>query len=281
MKNLLTLSLFTGFLCLSSAVFGQGDSFKTVTFDSLDGLKVTADLYQPGQDASRPMIVLCHQAGWSRGEYREIAPKLNTMGFNCLAIDQRSGKAVNNVENATAAAATSAGKDTGYVSAEQDMVAAINHVREAGMAEGKVILWGSSYSSALALRIAGQQPELIDGVLSFAPGEYFGSFQKPSDWIASSAKNIAVPAFVTSAKDEYRNWSAIFDAIDQESKVKFLPSSKGNHGSRALWQRFDDNQSYWDAVTPFLQQFLNDGTETTDGSGDKEGSGSGSGSKKN
>ncbi len=52
---------------------------------------------------------------------------------------------------------------------EQDMIAAIQWAR-ANHAEGKLLLWGSSYSSALALRIAGEHPEEIDGVLAFAPG---------------------------------------------------------------------------------------------------------------
>ena len=34
-----------------------------------------ADLYI-AHDASAPFILLFHQAGWSRGEYLEIAPKL-------------------------------------------------------------------------------------------------------------------------------------------------------------------------------------------------------------
>ena len=35
----------------------------------------------------------------------------------------------------------------------------------------KVIIWGSSYSSALALKIAGDGRVKVDAVLSFAPGE--------------------------------------------------------------------------------------------------------------
>ena len=52
-----------------------------------------------GLPANAPVLVLFHQAGWSRGEYREIAPKLNELGYICLAIDQRSGKGVNGVAN--------------------------------------------------------------------------------------------------------------------------------------------------------------------------------------
>lgn len=74
---------------------------KEVSFPSEDGLKVTADLYGL-EDSGAPMIVLFHQANWSRGEYREIAPKLNAMGFACLAVDQRSGREAEGVVNETA-----------------------------------------------------------------------------------------------------------------------------------------------------------------------------------
>ena len=74
-------------------------SFTQVEFPAADELMITGDLYLAHEDKSTPFIVLCHQANWSRGEYREIAPKLNELGFNCLAIDQRSGKSVNDIDN--------------------------------------------------------------------------------------------------------------------------------------------------------------------------------------
>ena len=229
--------------------------FTLLTFKSLDGLPVTAELYAPHVDKQTPFIVLCHQAGWSRGEYREIAPKLNELGFNCVAIDQRSGQGVNGIANETAKKAAADSKPQTFVDAEQDMVAAIKWARE-NQATGKVILWGSSYSSALALRIAGEQPDLVDGVLSFAPGEYFVRFGKPADWIASSAAKIKSPAFITSAKKEWDNWKRIYETIPGNDKVKFLPNSTGNQGSRALWEKFDDHDAYWKSVKEFLTQFV-------------------------
>lgn len=230
-------------------------AWEEVTFPSADGLEITGDLYLGHGAKSTPFLLLCHQAGWSRGEYREIAPKLVALGFHCLAIDQRSGGTVNGVANETAKRAKAQGLDDTYVHAEPDVLAALKHVR-AEWAEGKVILWGSSYSSALALRIAGEHPDLVDGVLAFAPGEYFERFGKPKDWITTSAKKIRVPAFVTSAKKEHRQWKAIYDAIPSQDKAMFLPETKGNHGSRALWEEFDDSDAYWAEVEQFLNRFL-------------------------
>ena len=246
----------------------------TLQFESADGLAVTMDVYAPHTD-SAPAIVLCHQAGWSRGEYQEIAPKLNKLGFNCYAIDQRSGGGVNDVVNETNKRAVAAGKGVAYPDAEQDIVAALKKVNAMPNQE-KVILWGSSYSAALSLRIAGEHPNLVDGVLAFAPGEYFGRLGKPNDWIAQSAKKIKSPAFVTSAKNELKNWKSIYDAIPGNSKEMFLPKTAGNHGSRALWNKFDDNAAYWTATKSFLSQFTADDSgkamKAKMGSGAKKGS---------
>ena len=252
-KVLCAVLVMTQLGCSVSEAQEEG-GVETITFPAGDEVSITGDLYAPHEDKATPFIVLCHQAGWSRGEYREIAPKLNELGFNCLAIDQRSGKAVNNVDNDTFKFALLRGVETDFPDAQQDMVAAIEFVKE-NHATGKVILWGSSYSAALALVIAGENPEMVDGVLSFAPGEYFGRFGKPKTWVAQSAANITVPVFVTSARNEARNWSAIFESIQTESAQKFVPETKGNHGSRALWEEFDDNGAYWEQVRAFLNPF--------------------------
>ena len=242
-------------LCLTANINAQDkDSFEQVSLKSEDGLEITADLYKPHADKKAPFIVLCHQAGWSRGEYREIAPKLNKMGFNCVAIDQRSGKGVNSVNNETTKRAKAAKKGTDYADAEQDMVAALKWAKK-NHAEGKMIIWGSSYSSALALKIAGDHSELVDGVLAFAPGEYFVRFGKPNDFVTSSAKKIKVPSFITAAKHEKESWAGIHKSIPGDKKVSFLPETKGNHGSRALWEKFADHKAYWAEVGKFLKQF--------------------------
>ncbi|MCU4174167.1 alpha/beta hydrolase [Carboxylicivirga sp. N1Y90] len=224
---------------------------QTIQFSSKDGLKVTADLYLTSNDDA-PFIILFHQAGWSRGEYLEIAPRLNELGYNCMAVDQRSGKTVNEVENETAKRAAEKSLAQDYPDALPDMYAAIAYVKE-NYKYKKLILWGSSYSSALVLKIAGDKPGIADATLSFAPGEYFTRYGKSDDWITQSAKNIKAPVFITSAKDEHAYWKGIFEVIPSENKQSFLPETKGNHGSRALWKQFDDSVDYWKAVEAFLE----------------------------
>lgn len=222
---------------------------ETIQFKSLDGLMITANYYEAKTNA--PLILLFHQAGWSRGEYNEIAPKLNKLGFNCLAIDQRSGKAVNGVENQTYLRAQKAGKATNFPDALQDMQATLNYAQK-NIPATKIIIWGSSYSAALTFVLAANNPGTINGLLAFAPGEYFKRFDKPGDFIQSHAKKLNVPVFITSAKDELKNWKPIFDVIPGKTKQTFLPKTEGQHGSRALWEKFPEHKEYWSAVSRFL-----------------------------
>lgn len=228
----------------------NGDEITTITFPSLDGVEITADTFIE-HDKKAPFIVLFHQAGWSRGEYLEIAPKLNQLGFNCMAVDLRSGDTVNGVNNETAKNALQSNKQTRYVEALPDMVAALRYAKSK-YSDSKIIAWGSSYSAALVLQIAGTEPDLVDGVMAFAPGEYFAKQGKSSTWIKESVAGIKVPVLITSARNEEKNWISIFKAINSDQKTAFISDSKGNHGSRALWKQFDDSDQYWNAVNQFL-----------------------------
>ena len=234
------------------SVFASSHASETITFPSGDGLLITADTYIECEDRETPFIVLFHQAGWSRGEYLETTPRLNAMGFNCMAIDQRSGGAINGVTNETKKRADAMGKATAFLDAIPDMLAAIAYAKE-NFSDGVLIGMGSSYSSALILKLAGDDPELVDGVASFSPGEYFS----PSSLIRTSAANLDVPVFVASARSERPSWQPIFDVIPATTaKSSFLPTTSGQHGSRALWPEFSDSESYWEAYEPFLQQWL-------------------------
>ncbi len=248
--------LTTTILALAPLLFsGQEEKapFRRIEFASSDGLMITADLYAPHEDPKTPFLLLCHQARWSRGEYRQTAPRLNAMGFNCMAIDQRSGEAANNIKNETAKAAKAKGLGMSYLDARPDIVAALRHSRKE-YAKGPLIVVGSSYSSALVLEIVGNEKKIADGVISFAPGEYFGKLGASGSFVRDGAKNLKCPVFITSAKKEESSWRPIYKVIPSKTKTFYLPETKGNHGARALWKRFDDSPGYWEALTAFLDE---------------------------
>jgi pimeloyl-ACP methyl ester carboxylesterase len=228
---------------------------KTVSFPSLDEVKITADLYGNSDDRA-PLIILFHQAGWSRGEYVEIAPKLLKLGFNCLAVDLRSGGEINGILNKTKIEAVKEKRGTYFLDAYKDMAASLLYAK-AQLKPKKIIIWGSSYSSALAFKLAADFSFAVDAILAFSPGEYFVTKKrvKLKNYILNYALLIHQPIFITSAKDEIGLWKKLYNSVPGSKKHKFLPTdSKGNHGSRALWKKWPDNKAYWQAVTTFLQK---------------------------
>lgn len=239
------------FILLFGLLYFNNQQKETITFESSDGIQITADIYMT-HDKTAPFILLFHQARWSRGEYEEIAPRLSMLGYNCMAVDLRSGGEVNGVINQTYIAAEKAMKQTRYIDAYPDIDAAVKYV-DKYFADGKLIIWGSSFSSALVLRYTGDNPELIDAVLSFSPGEYFRHQGKSATYITEGASKVTSPVFITSAKNEKSGWWKIYEAIPSNNKHYFLPESAGNHGSRALWSKFSDSLKYWDAVENFLK----------------------------
>ncbi|MEM6532359.1 MAG: alpha/beta hydrolase [Myxococcota bacterium] len=249
---------------LSVLLLGLAIPAETFSILSLDGLEISVEFYRGGTD-SAPVIVLLHQAGWSRGEYREIAPKLTERGFNCFAVDLRSGDKVNGVPNDTAKHAKSREMPTGFVDARQDIVAALKYARKKLTRGGPVIAWGSSYSAALVLHIAGSEDGLADGVLSFSPGEYFKREGKGTFYITGAARNVRVPTYITSSKSEAKQVKRIFDAIPGDRRTHYVPESAGKHGSRALWTASAGHEGYWKSVNVFLDtHFPREKTATND-----------------
>lgn len=228
------------------------DVFESVDYPTTGGIQGRADVYaSPNESAT--LILLFHQAGWSRGEYREIAPKLVKAGYRVMAVDQRSGGGVNGVSNETHRRAGKMGLTRNYLDAYVDLEAALRYARKELQAE-RIIVWGSSYSASLVIRLAAEHPDDVAAVMAFAPGEYFQK-QKGPIYILDFAKRVKQPLFVTSSKKEREQVSPIFDASPAKKKILFTPASKGQHGSRALWSKWPDSDVYWAAVNGFLSRY--------------------------
>ena len=251
-KTFICFALMPLLLIITGVAFAA-DSHN-INFKSADDLLITADRYTPHTTDTTPLIMLFHQAGSSRGEYNEIAPRLNKLGFNCIAVDLRSGEYSRGKDNETAIAAGKRGLPTSYADALPDIIAAL-HYAQKHYSNSRIIAWGSSYSASLVIKVAGDQPQLLDGLLAFSPGEYFSHLGKSKTWIRDSAKKIKAPTFITSSKNEAADWSPIYDVINSTIRHSFIPETAGKHGSKALWKKYADSPAYWDAVTEFLDDF--------------------------
>lgn len=217
--------------------------FGHLEFPSQDGLTITANSYEV--IPSDQYIILCHQARYSRGEYREIAKELNKLGYNCLAIDQRSGEECNDMINETARRAKKEKKGTDYVDAKQDILAAIDYVKN--KTGQKVILWGSSYSASLALEI-GKENENVEAVIAFSPGEYFKYA------LSEKITGFNKPVFATGAKKEMKAVNELLGVTTSSIKDVFTPAADGVHGSSALFAETPNNAEYWSALKSFLEK---------------------------
>ncbi|PQJ79977.1 serine aminopeptidase domain-containing protein [Polaribacter porphyrae] len=249
-KYTLIFSLLILFSCKNKpadkpnlAVENQISKKKTITFPSKDGLPITADIYNSKNTFIS--ILLCHQAGYSKGEYIDTAVQLTKLGYSVMAIDQRSGNAVNNIKNRTKLAASKKGLGVTYLDAKQDIEAAIDYIYKQN--EGrKILLVGSSYSASLALLI-GVNNSKIKAVAAFSPGEYFKGID-----INKSISTYKKPVFVTSSLNESESVKTLIDKIDSNFSTHFIPKVKGIHGSRALWKTTEGYETYWSSFNSFL-----------------------------
>ncbi len=216
--------------------------FGHLEFPSEDGLLMTANSYEI--IPSDQYIVLCHQANSSRGEYKEIARILNQAGYNCMAIDQRSGGESNHMVNETALQARQKNLPVAYTDAEQDILAAIDYLYS--KTNRKVILLGSSYSASLALKV-GKSNEKVEAVVAFSPSECLNGF-KLREHITGFDK----PVFVSSSRKEAKEVVDLVSGIKPEAREIFVPVSEGAHGASALWSSTSGHQEYWTALKDFL-----------------------------
>jgi dienelactone hydrolase len=239
MRKMFLLSLIT-------LIIMRLDAQKIITFPSIDNLPVTADFYE--SKSSEPYLLLFHQAGYSRGEYKETAEKFVKLGYNCLAVDLRSGDEVNYVKNKTTEAALERNLPTDYLDAKQDIQAAIEFAIK--QSARPVIILGSSYSASLCLVLAKKYKQ-IKAVIAFSPGEYFSN----PNYVRDSIEGLKIPIFVASSENEYSYMKELFSKIDQKNLTLFKPNKGlGVHGSKALWDNNKTSNEYWLALMLFISQ---------------------------
>jgi dienelactone hydrolase len=219
-------------------------SQEKVNFYASDSLKITADLYLNNYQS--PFILLFHQSESSRGEFSDIAPRLQKLGYNCLAVDLRCGGKINYVENETAKRAHDNSIACRNIDALKDMQAALAFIRKFN--RKPVILFGSSYSASLALLMAKKQND-IAAVVAFSPGEYF----RPELSVKDTIAGLTIPVFVASTDLEAEYVSDLLAGIEDKYKTLFKPDNgRGVHGARALWNDSEESETCWFKLTRFI-----------------------------
>ncbi|MCB9222947.1 MAG: hypothetical protein R2780_13720 [Crocinitomicaceae bacterium] len=230
---------------INETIIITNEDAKSVTFASADGLEITGNLYEI--DKESPIIVLCHQAGYNKFEYEGTAQRLNELGFNCLAIDQRSGGPIGIYQNETANRAIEKNIAIDYLSARPDIAAAVEYAYNEF--DQQVILWGSSYSSTLALW-EGLRNDKVKAVVAFSPGDYFPEIGSLTDSLANFQK----PFFITCSDQEIDVTAKMLSKTNlTDEHVFYKPIGIGYHGSRALWPGQYNGEQYWTAIKSYLE----------------------------
>lgn len=229
----------------------QTSDFGSVSFEAADGLLVSADLHA-GVSRKAPVVLLFHQSMSSRGEFRNIAPRLAQLGYNALAVDLRWGGRRGDVVNRTAernntsaiVSEVEAGKASPWPTIDasyQDMVAATHWLRTEGF-DGPVYALGSSFSAMLVYRLAAEG--LADAVLAFSPGEYDES--RP-ELVRGWARAFDGPVLAVAAPGEEFMVADVHAATKGRASRLFVAPA-GRHGASIL----DSDNRNWQMLVAFL-----------------------------
>ena len=214
---------------------------------ALEDITVHANLYEV--NANAPVILLCHQFGWNKFEYADIAPRLNEMGFNALAVDLTGGGSFQNHNNETVQGRGDIDRTKLLDFAEEELEATINYLHK--RYQKKVTVWGSSYSATLVI-FAAERNRHVNASISFSG---FNHFQDQRPQLETIIPKIKKPMFMTSSKSEASIMTEILKDIKlRKQQYHFIPQGGGEHGAKALWNSKDDASEYWTEITAFLKE---------------------------
>lgn len=221
-------------------------------FFTTDSIKIFGDLH--GTDKKASTILLFHQGGSNaRAEYETIVPVLVEKGFNVMTIDQRLGGQIYGGYNRTIANIPSNSFDNGYTycDAYNNLEGALDFIIEQGYS-GKKILWGSSYSAALAIQLGSKRQSDINGILAFSPVSG-GPMEacRPDQFF----EDLKAPLLIMRPQSEMKNESSQNQlALAEKSGHQTYIAPNGVHGSSMLVKsRINgDASATWERVLSFL-----------------------------
>jgi dienelactone hydrolase len=199
-----------------------------VTLRSADQVEIFGTLTRAAPHNDK-VLLLFHQARASRHEYDSLIGTFNQLGYDTLAIDQRSGGDLFGGHNQTVQAL---GKSASYLAAAPDLDAALAWARDKHYA--KIVAVGSSYSSALVILLGAKHPPGLTAIASFSPGEYFDN----KDMIKNAAARVTVPFYITTDPDEAANVATVLRKAHGSNIVHYQPQH-GVHGASTLVESRD------------------------------------------
>jgi len=228
-------------------------NYTAISFITPDSINIFGELYE--NDKTEDVILLFHQGGSNtRGEYRTIIPELLKTGVNILAIDQRVGGQIYGSYNRTIAniPGNSFNNNYGYCDAYNNLEGALDFIMSNDFT-GKRILWGSSYSASLVMKLASERPNDVNGVLAFSPAA--GKVMEgcnPEEYI----EKISIPLIILKPPNEMESErsKAQFELAEKYNHQTYA-AEYGVHGSSMLVASRvgNDVSKNWEVVLDFLK----------------------------
>lgn len=237
--RLLLCLVFAGFLlgCNKSQTVAM-PPHEALTLTARDGVKVYA--YLSRAKSPKGVLLLFHQAGSSADEYAPLSPKLTAIGWDCLAVDLRSGGPMYGTNRTVEAI----GKSQSYLEAYQDMKAATEYAVKRKYRS--IVAWGSSYSASLVAKLSVDCPS-ISKVIAFSPGEYLDDKTAVRRWYSK----VKVPILAVWAGNEESGVREVLAG----TRAIILGDQAYVHGSSCL--RPDKGVPHQDALWRRIEAFLN------------------------
>ncbi len=209
-------------------------SMNKISLTTKDEVKIAADLYSV--DNAVGWLVLVHMMPATKESYKDLAARLQRLGYESVAIDLRGH-------------GESDGGPNGYLNFSDvdnqksilDLEAATSYlIQERGAAPDKISFIGASIGANLSLQYISENPELKNVILLSAGLDYRGIKTEPL------VKNLEAgqKVFFVSAKDDDNNAEEsqkLFDLTPAgvEKKIKIYDS--GGHGTDILGNQSDLN----------------------------------------
>lgn len=194
----------------ASAAVPSGDMTLLIAKDKT---RVYASYYRAMNNNSK-IVLLFHQAGSNRMEYEPLLSSLHIAGFDTLTVDQRSGDTRWGADNMTV---KRLGQSAEYADAYSDLEAALEYAVKRKYKT--IVVVGSSYSASLAIVLGSKNPNKIDAVAAFSPGEYFPD----KNWIKTAAANLQIPLYVTGASNEKQRVEDVLVRTEGNDVTNYRP----------------------------------------------------------
>lgn len=206
-----------------------GDGVEVVRIPSPDGPGLVTDVH--AVEGARTTLVLYHQGdGSARGEYGFLVPELTARGYNVVLPDLWMGGDVFHLPNRTEDAHPRP-ESYGYCDA-MTQVKTVRSWAAERFPGTRLVTWGSSYTAALVLLDAADDPTRLAAVISFSAAAGPPMEGCRAD---SAAPLLQVPALLVRPAQE-----AAMDIVQRQNELYrenghwIWVADPGAHGSSAL-----------------------------------------------